>query len=300
MGTNFFKTAWRHLLRNPRTSIINISGLSLGITCALLIAIYIQHELSFDRFHPHASRIFQIVLNSSNDGQDSWGGNTPPPVGAALANNIPEIESFTRIYKPQDVVIRAAESDREIYFTEKNVLAVDSNFLQVLQFEIQDRTDTATFIKPGSIFITEAMAQKYFGSHRAIGKTLLVGQNRKPFLVAAVLKNVPSQSSLQFDFLTCTADFPAIKMFSWSWIWRQMICYVKLKPQTATDPASLKRIESKFPAILRIQAASGFERLGTTYDDFVKNRKMGVSLAPADQSASIFFPHDHAMDQQSQ
>src|SRR5688500_5780972 len=114
MGTNYFKTAWRHLLRNPRTSIINISGLSLGITCALLIAIYIQHELSFDRFHADAPRIFQVILNSSNDGRETWGGNTPPPVGAAFASNIPEIESYTRVYKPQDVVIRAVRSDTEI------------------------------------------------------------------------------------------------------------------------------------------------------------------------------------------
>jgi putative ABC transport system permease protein len=72
MVAHYFKTAWRHLIRNSQTGIINISGLSLGIACALLISVYIKYELAFDRFHPYASRIYQIVLNTSNEGQDSW------------------------------------------------------------------------------------------------------------------------------------------------------------------------------------------------------------------------------------
>jgi putative ABC transport system permease protein len=270
MVVHYFKAAWRHLIRNSQTGIINISGLSLGIACALLISVYIKYELTFDRFHPYASRIYQIVLNTTSEGQDSWAGNTPPPVGAALANNIPEIESFTRIYKSQDVVIRTATSDEQLFFTEKNVLAVDSNFLQLFGFQLRDRLHSAPIIKQGSIFLTEAMAQKYFGTYQVVGKTLVVGPTKKPFLIAGVLKNLPSQSSLQFDFLTSTADYPAVKYFDWSWVWRQMICYVKLTAETASDPATLKRIESKFPDVLRTQAASGFSRLGTSYDDYVK------------------------------
>src|SRR4030095_15052614 len=137
MIKNYFKTAWRNMLRNKTSSFINISGLSIGIACALLIVIFIKNELSYDRFHKDADRIFQVVLNGNMNGQEFWAGNTPPPVGAALTSNIPEIETFTRFYKPSDMVVRYEENGKtETFFTEKNVLAVDSNFLQVFDFKI--------------------------------------------------------------------------------------------------------------------------------------------------------------------
>ena len=97
------------MLHNKSSSIINISGLSIGIACALLIVIFIKNELSYDRFHKDANRIFQVVLNGNMNGQEFWAGNTPPPVGAALANNIPEVEAYTRFYKPRDMVVRYEE-----------------------------------------------------------------------------------------------------------------------------------------------------------------------------------------------
>src|SRR6185295_2444254 len=127
MIKNYFKTAWRNMLRNKTSSFINISGLSIGIACALFIVIFINNELSYDRFHKDADRIFQVVLNGNMNGQEFWAGNTPPPIGAALVNNIPEIESYTRFYKANDVVVRHEEK----FFTEKDVMAVDSNFLQL-------------------------------------------------------------------------------------------------------------------------------------------------------------------------
>src|SRR5258705_8264480 len=139
MIKNYFKTAWRNMLRNKTSSLINISGLSIGIACALLIVIFIKKELSYDRFHKDANRIFQVVLNGNFNGQEFWAGNTPPPVGAALTSNIPEIESYARFYKPSDIVVRHEENNAaEKFFTEKNVLAVDSNFLQLFDFKIVD------------------------------------------------------------------------------------------------------------------------------------------------------------------
>ena len=106
MFKNYFKTAWRNMLRNKVNSFINISGLSIGIACALLIVIFIKNELSYDRFHKDAGRIYQVILNGNMNGEEFWAGNTPPPVGAALVNNIPEIESYTRFYKANDLVVR--------------------------------------------------------------------------------------------------------------------------------------------------------------------------------------------------
>lgn len=272
MFKNYFKTAWRNMLRNKVNSFINVSGLSIGLACALFIAIFIQNELSYDKFHKNSNRIFQVVLNGNMNGQEFWAGNTPPPVGAALTANIPEIETYTRFYKPNDVVVRYEENRTiEKFFTEKKVLAVDSNFLQVFDFgTIQGDVNTA-LMKPGSVVITEDVAKKYFGNETAIGKTLLVGQSKKPFAVTAVLKNVPSQSSIQFDMLAPVADYPVVKQFSWSWVWQQMICYVKLKDNIPADAASVQAIESKFPAVVKVQAANGFRRIGKPFDEFIKN-----------------------------
>ena len=272
MIKNYFKTAWRNMLRNKTSSFINISGLGIGIACTLLIAIFIKNELSYDRFHKDANRIFQVVLNGNFNGQEFWAGNTPPPVGAALTSNIPEIESYTRFYKPSDIVVRYEENNAsERFFTEKNVLAVDSNFLLVFDFKIIEGDAATALMKPGSVVLTEDMEKKYFGSEKAIGKTVLMTQNKKPFTVTAVIKNVPSQSSIQFDFLAPVADFPVVKRFSWSWVWQQMVCYVKLKPNVRIDKAGIEELEAKFPAVVRVQAANGFKRIGKPFDEFIKS-----------------------------
>ena len=259
------------MLRNKISSFINVGGLSIGIACALLIAIFIQNELNYDKFHKDAGRIFQVVLNGNMNGQEFWAGNTPPPVGAALTSNIPEIESYTRFYKPNDIVVRYENGATQKFFTEKNILAVDSNFLDLFGFEIIEGDAATALLKPGSVVITKDIAKKYFGRGKAIGKMLLMNQNKTPFVVTAVLDNVPAQSSIQFDFLAPVADFPVVKQFSWSWVWQQMVCYVKLKDNIATDTGSLYRLESKFPVVVRVQAAKGFKRIGKPFDEFIKN-----------------------------
>jgi putative ABC transport system permease protein len=272
MIKNYFKTAWRNMLRNKTSSFINISGLSIGIACALLIVIFIKNELSYDRFHKDANRIFQVVLNGNMNGEEFWAGNTPPPVGAALTSNIPEIETYTRFYKPSDIVVRYEDNNEtEKFFTEKNILAVDSNFLQVFDFIMIEGDAATALMQPGSVVITEDMAKKYFGNEKAIGKTLLMKQSKKPFAVTAVVKNIPSQSSIQFDFLAPVADFPVVKQFNWSWVWQQMVCYVKLKSNVRTDKTGIYELEAKFPSVVRVQAANGFRRIGKPFDEFIKS-----------------------------
>ena len=239
------------MLRNKTSSFINVGGLSVGIAAALLILIFIQKELSYDKFHKDANRIFQVVLNGNMSGQEFWGGNTPPPVGAALTNNIPEIESYTRFYKANDIVVRYEQNERSTYFTEKNILAVDSNFLQLFGFKLLEGDAATALMKPGSVVITEDIAKKYFGgdpdSYReAIGKILTMREDKQPFTVTAVLKNIPSSSSIKFDFLTPVADFPVVKRFSWSWVWRLMVCYVKLKQMCRQTKKLFKNWKQNF------------------------------------------------------
>src|SRR5262249_43716432 len=152
--------------------------------CVLLIVLFIRNELSFDRFHKDANRIFQVTLDGKLNGQEFESGNIAPPVGAALTNNIPEIETYTRFYKAPDEVVRYGTNGTEQkFFTEKNIMGVDSNFLQVLDFRMLKGDPATALMKPGSVVLTQDMAVKYFGTGEAIGKTLVVGQDKKPFLV---------------------------------------------------------------------------------------------------------------------
>lgn len=260
------------MLKNKINTLINVSGLSIGIACALLILVYIKNELAFDKFHKDASRIFQVTLNGNFNGQEFWGGNIGSPVGAALFHDVPEIESYTRFYKPNDAVVRYEPANSEAkFFTETGILAVDSNFLQLFDFPMLAGNSAEALNNPGSLVITESMARKYFGTNNALGKTVLLNENRIPYKVTAILKDVPSQSSLQFDMLMPIHDIPVVKRFSWSWIWRLTVCYVKLKSHVNTDPESIKSLESKFPAIVKTYAASAFKRIGKPFDEFLKN-----------------------------
>ncbi|MEO6542099.1 MAG: ABC transporter permease, partial [Ferruginibacter sp.] len=186
--------------------------------------------------------------------------------------NFPEVESYTRFYKARDIVVRyGSNSSAEKYFTEKNIIGVDSNFLQFFDFKMLKGDAATALLKPGSVVITEDIAKKYFGNEVALGKTILMNENKKPFTVTAVMENIPSQSSLQFDLLMPVADFPAVKRFSWSWIWQQMISYVKLRNNVKTDAAAITALEAKFPAMVKVQAASAFDRIGKPFDEFIKS-----------------------------
>jgi putative ABC transport system permease protein len=287
MIKNYFKTAWRNMMRNKTSSFINVAGLSIGIACVLMIVIYIQNELSYDKFHKDADRIFQVTLKGNMGGQEFWAGNTPPPVGKALVTNFPEIESYTRFYKARDIVVRyGSGNSAEKFFTEKNIIGVDSNFLQFFGFKMLEGDPATVLLKPGSVVVTAAIAKKYFGIgpnnyQEAIGQTIVLNENKNPFTVTGVLENIPSQSSIQFDILMPVADFPAVKQFSWSWVWQQMISYVKLRDNVKADAAGLLELEAKFPAMVRVQAASAFKRIGKPFDEFIKNGgKWDLHLLP--------------------
>ena len=124
--------------RNKVNSMINISGLAIAMACVVMIVMYVQDELSYDKFFAKANHLFQLNMTVSDKGvENTTGGNTAPAVGPTLQNMYPEVESYARIYRPNDVLVRCVETKKaDNFYTEKNVLAVDSNFLQVFNFLI--------------------------------------------------------------------------------------------------------------------------------------------------------------------
>jgi putative ABC transport system permease protein len=107
MFRNYLKIAWRNLTANRVSSTINISGLAIGLACVLLIGMYVKDECSYDRFFKDANRIYRVNTHEKMGNDEFTAGHTPPPVGAALVNSFPEVESYTRIYSPGNEIIHA-------------------------------------------------------------------------------------------------------------------------------------------------------------------------------------------------
>ncbi|HTE12131.1 MAG TPA: ABC transporter permease, partial [Chitinophagaceae bacterium] len=279
MLQNYFKLAWRNIQRNKVNSFINIAGLATGISCVVLIAMYVQDELKYDKFFKDANRLFQVNMINSDNGVQTTTGNTGPAVGPTMVSSYPEIETYTRIYRPGDVMVRYEQkAEAGIYFTEKHLMAVDSNFLQVFNFQVLQGDPMTCLQHPNAVVITEQMAKKYFGNANAMGKLLLFGTERKPFEVTGVLKNIPPQSSFQFDMLAPVAAYEVVKKRSWNWFWLQVNTYVKLRDNIGTDKPELAKLEAKFPLMVKEHA---FQKQGGTYEEFIKKgNKLGYELMP--------------------
>jgi len=271
MIKTYLKIAWRNIVRNKVNSFINIAGLGIGIACVVLILFYVQDELKYDTFFQNSDRIYQVNLNGNQDGNEFTTGNTPPTIGPALVNEFPEIESYVRIHSPGDAVVRSGEGDRaENYFTEKRILGVDSNFLQLFTYTLLEGNPLTCLEKPNSVVLTEQTAKKYFGNANATGKTLLFDNAKTPFTVTGVLENPPAHSTWRFDILASISSYQAVKRFSWSWVWLQVNTYVKLRDNFSGGEAEVAKLEAKFPAMVKQQAASAFRRIGQPLEEFYK------------------------------
>ncbi len=280
MFKNYLKTAWRNMQRNKVNSILNISGLAIAMACVIMIAMYVKDELSYDRFFANADHLFQVNMTVADNGgpEGTTGGNTAPAVGPTLKDMYPEVESYARVYRPGDAVVRYDGTAKAVnFYSEKNILAVDSGFLQIFNYQLSQGDAAVCLQKPNSVVITEATAKKYFADENPIGKILLFDTDKKPFVVTAVLKNIPSNSSFQFDILTPISAYAEVKKRSWNWGWLQVNTWIKLKNTVSVDGVSMAKLEAKFPEMVKAHA---FNK-GQSYDDFIKKGgKLSYSLMP--------------------
>jgi len=228
MIRNYFKIAFRNLLRYKGFSFINIFGLATGLACSLLIFLFVKDEISYDRFHKDADNIYRIVKDFVNDdGSRLPDATTPPAVAPALQKEIPEVENVTRVFPGwgRDFLIKY--EDKKLL--EQNLYRVDSSFFDVFSFPFVKGNAKTAFTNINSIVLTQSTAKKYFGDKDAIGKILSV-DNLGDMMVSGVLKDVPSNSHFHFDFLISVRKFAGD--FDGNWGWYNFYTYAKLKPHT--------------------------------------------------------------------
>lgn len=194
MFSNYFKVAIRNLLRQKGFSFINIFGLALGISCTALIGMWVNDEISYDRFHKDYERIYRITATLPE--MKVHAAVSPAPLALALKNEIPEIDEAVRTSGYERDLVQVGD----IKFEEKRIIYVDSNFFRVFTFPLIKGDIEQALKNPDGILLTEEMAMKYFGTTDVLEKTIRKN-NSDNFTITGVLANIPENSHLRFDFV---------------------------------------------------------------------------------------------------
>lgn len=199
MIRNYFKTALRNMRRNGLFTGLNIVGLATGLACSILIFLWVEDELSYDRFTPGAERIFRVVARV----KDMDASMVPSAFAEASRREIAAVESATHLY-----LTRRMMRVGERRFEEKRAFDADSNFLTVFAYPMLRGDRKAALKAPDGAVLTEATAIKYFGDvDAAMGKTIFDETDSAPVLVTGVIKNMPANSHLHFDILFSAANY---------------------------------------------------------------------------------------------
>ena len=238
MLKNYLKITWRNLKKNKVFSFINIMGLTIGITCCMLIFLYVVNEFSVDRFHAGNDRIFRLMRKVEISSQAKEIPYMSGPYAKALLTDYPDqIEQVVRVMTSNGLIQSSAS-----VFNEKKILLTDTGFFMMFDFPLI-KGDPANVLKsPTNIVLSESTAKKYFGNADPIGKTLRLDKTLQ-FTVAGVAKDVPSNSTMDFDIVAPITNW---ERYDWmqEWVNNNLFTYIKLK--NASDAAVMTKDFPRF------------------------------------------------------
>ncbi|GAB2661528.1 ABC transporter permease [Flavihumibacter cheonanensis] len=231
---NYFKIAFRNLVKYKGFSAINILGLAVGMASAILIFLWISHEISFDRFHEKKDRIFEAWNKGNFNGKVSCWNTTPKILASALESDIPEIETTTRVNWADNYLTR---------FGDKTIMMkasmVDSTFLQIFSFPVLKGNKQNALMNPSGVVLTASTAAKLFGTDNPIGQTLELNEKFQ-LTVTAVVQDPPNNSRFQFE---CLLPWAFLRAQGWDdnyWGNNSTRTYALLKPGSKVESANAK------------------------------------------------------------
>lgn len=245
MFKNYFKIAFRNLVSHKSFSLLNITGLAIGMASSILILLWVQHEKSYDRFHVQADHIYRITASFPNE---RGAAIAPGPLAPDLKARMPAVKNMVRLSFPSSNVF-AYENKK---FEEKKGFYADSTFLEVFSFPLIAGDKQSALNHPDAVLITEALAKKYFGNTDPIGKTLK--KNDKDLVtVTGVLVDVPSNSHLQFDYILSSETVGGDS-------WDDFTCYsyLLLNKSDAETVASLQALEDEINRLFKTQVPESY------------------------------------------
>jgi putative ABC transport system permease protein len=228
MLKNYLLIVLRFMSRQRGFSVINISGLTLGIACSLLILLYVQDELQYDQFHPDINRIYRVGFEGKIQGKSVRSTLTAFPLSKALEKEFPGLEASTRLVKWATFPVHYDDKS----FTEDYLLLADRNFFSFFNFDLIEGNPDSVLVGERKVVISESAARRYFGytgkgDRTPIGKRLEMAQGYEVF-ISGIAKDAPRNSHLHYS-LILSLDSYAIAQRE-DWISTQTLTYFKLKP----------------------------------------------------------------------
>jgi len=271
MLKNYFTIAWRNLVKNKAFTAINIAGLAIGIATCLVIMLFVQDELSFDRFNEKADQIVRVVFRGTMNGEKMKESSVMAPVAPTLRSDYPEVLDATRLlqYGSPKIVV----GDKT--FKDANFAYVDSNFFNVFTLPLIKGDAKTALVEPYNVVITQAISEKYFGKADPIGKILNFKDAHQLYKITGVIKEVPVNSHFHFDIFGSMASVPDAR--NNSWLSGSYFTYLVL--QKNDDP---KKLEAKLPqAVEKYMGPQVKQALGVSLADFrKKGNDIGLYLQP--------------------
>jgi len=273
MIKNYFKIAFRQLLRNKGYTAINIFGLAIGLASFLLISLYVIDEWSYDRYNKKADRIYRINADIRFGGTDMRLTVSSDPMGPTLKKDYPQVEEYVRIYASGGTKLIRKGNE---FIDEANVAHADSTLFDVFTLPAVSGDAKTALNEPNTVVITESTAKKYFGSTDAIGKTIETrDRNTELYKVTAVIKDIPHSSHFNFDFIFSMDN---VDYDFGNYLSNNFQTYLLLKPGT-----DYKEFEKNFTQVINkyvLPQASQFMEI-KSMDDFEKaGNKLVYSLMP--------------------
>lgn len=271
MLKNYITTAFRNLIKHKTYSLINISGLAIGVMAFILIMLYVRDELSYDRYFPNADQIYRVTTHGVLQGGEFNMAVSPAPVGAAFVDEIPGVLKSTRVRNFGFPVIRNAD----LAFSEELWFTVDSSFFDVFGIElIQGDTRTA-LTQPNTVVLTQSTAKRYFGDEDPMGKSLSSDQQRD-YLVTGIVEDPPHNTHFHYDFLASLMSYPGPANDP-VWVSNNFYTYLVLEPNTTPE-----QVVDQFPGMVLKYAGPQIEQfMGVSWDQLTQQgAEYGFNLQP--------------------
>ena len=234
MIKNYFKTAWRNLLQNKTFSLINIFGLALGMTCSLVIMLWLKDEIKKDKFHQNGKRLYRVMENQLYSGTVSTFDATPGILAENIVKDIPDIQMASQMLWEEEPLFTVDNT----YDKEKGRY-VEKDFLRMFSFKLLKGDPASALARPDAVVISKKLADKYFKGQDPVGKMIRI-DNADNVMVTGVLDEIPASSSLTFDFLMSFEQWRKKNDWAKEWGNNGPRCYVMLAPNVSIDKVNAK------------------------------------------------------------
>jgi putative ABC transport system permease protein len=257
MLKNYFKIAFRNLWRKRAYSLINVTGLAVGMACCFLIFLYVHFELSYDRFHQKADRIYRVVGDQKSSTETLHWYVTPGPLARTIKAEFPQVQEVTRF-----INLGVLVQKDHFKFREENTIWADSSIFSVFDFPLLYGDPRTALKEPNSVVLSETAAVKYFGHSNPVGQHLLLTSRNLPGVVTGVMKDIPGNSHIRADMMVSMATYTR-SVQPWvetSWGDYLFSTYLLLSP--GADPVVL---QSKLPSLVQKYEGSDLKNRNASY-----------------------------------